>query len=557
MPFIWPPPWDFESQLDATSWFDVLDWTHDSVRSISGLVAAVNEDGVRFFNDLLLDQPGATYRIILVLSPGSPTSSGVLQELLALQEVFEDRLQFRLETSYGESTTTLCLVKAKSNAAALLTGPTPNFVLKSGLVPNFLMTANSGLLEVWRDWFGAAWSDATPLTIEATPVPHFALEEDERATHVWWEYETLLAELKQRSEQYEPSVERSQGRREEPSGEPSGESSTSTHGGTGQENGSKETDKDASDPLGLDLAALQQRLNELYAKGRLLTIDQDGRVPTLDCPIRPEWLRWTRERSVGTIKHRSEFRIPLLEEAERATFEGLRKRLTKILPRFTYLVGDRVRWIPVNAVPLLEREMAQVDAAGQQHLGALLKGDVQAFLLERLDKIISSANELIKERLPDASLTDEALEKILDAMRKRLQKANEGHFAPQMALSRVEAPDLTESGHISGWGQALKLLHEIALYPREAITTRSFMKGLATGFEELKVAMDVLEDQIWTRPRWADDELGLIEWLMAEDVDERQKCRWLLDLIDCQGEKVRGALHNRANAQNRNAPKSV
>lgn len=530
LPFIWPPAIEIESDDAATNWYEELDWAPNSVRSISGIVAGVNESGVGFLSGLLAEHPRATCRVLLLLSPASSPNEQALSELLDLQGASNGRLQLRLETSQGESTTTLCLVKAESNQTLLLTGPASNFLLEPGIAPNFLMDADSGLVEAWRTWYQAMWADATPLTVEATRVPHLVpAAGDTRAVHLWWEYETLLVELKRRSEEAG-----------------SAESAPDAEGN--QEQNEAGADATAgTDPLGLDLAALQQRLKELYAKGQLLTIDQSSRVPTLDCPIRPEWLGWTRERSVGRIKHRSEFRIPLLGEQDRERFEKLRERLTKILPRFTYLLGDRVRWIPVGAIPLLERDMAQIDAEGQQHLGALLKGNIEEFVEKQREQIVSSATNLIRERAPKASLTQDALEKILMAVRERLGRAQNGHFAPKMTLTTVQAPNLAEAGHVSGWGQALKLLHEIAVYPRKAVTTSS---RLAPEFVQLRLVMDVLKDHIWVQPHLAKYQLDLIDWVMSEDVKEQQKCQWLLDLIDGKGQQVEAALIEREHERN-------
>lgn len=534
LPFIWPAHGSRESHWELTSWYTVLEWAPNSIRSISGMVSGVDDLGVEFLSSLLSENPAAICQILLLLSPATSTDSRILMELLELQEALAGRLQLRVDTTDGESTTTLCLVKATSHDVLLLTGSSPNFLLASGITPTFLLQAEAALISAWKDWFGAVWADGVPLTVEVTRLPNLIpAPGDPRAAQLWKEYERVLGELKRSQAQQNPAVEGTSA--------PDAE----VNGVQEEARGSTGNPTDGADPLGLDISALQKRLRELYAKGRLLTVDQTGRVPTLDCPVRPELLGWSRDRLVGTIKHRSEFRIPLLDAEERKQFEKLRQQLTAILPRFTFLLGDRVRWIPLGAVSLLEREMAKIDEDGQKHLSAILKGDVDEFLARKRGKIEESAQKLLKEQDPEGTLSDQSLSKILDTVRKRVEAAKLGQFAPKVTLTSVQAPDLIEVGHISGWGQALKFLYEIATYPRKALTISSFTKDLVTTIDQLRAAMNVLHDPIWGDPYWAEQELSLIELAMAEDVEASQKCEWLLAMIDGKSNDVADALQTR------------
>lgn len=526
------------------------DWLPDSLSSISGVVAGVDEVGADWIDYLLRWRPELHMALVIVVTPAGATNRDVLERLYLLTLQFESRLCIRLCTSSGQlpgPTTTLCFVDKEEPAYYLTMGPHA-VIGNKPLEPSrttLVLKPTIELLDSWRTWFVWQWQNAATLQLSLTEVPALvAAKGDPRAIELWETYRGLVASAMsdERSLQTDQDATVAVS---SPTEEPASE-----HGPGSVTEAEANQEKFLQEFLGLPSKdELFERLARIYSLGHLISVDKFSRVPPLECPAKPEWFGIARTKRVGRIKRDIKYSLSALSDEDTKTLEGIRTFLSRILPKLAFSLSDGQRWIPLKAKAILDRELAKESTDGAKLLETLINGNIEAYLKGQRERIAQDANDMAKEFSSDGTVRADALEDIFTAVSERLIRFKKGPMIPTYSLSSISIPPESASGHSSPWPQFLQLLHGIAVYPRECLSSHYFFRGVERLTEdELAVAMDIFGDHIWTMREnrrvlgVAKSELALLEQLMAADADTRQKCAWVLMVIEGRGEEVAQAV---------------
>src|SRR6202007_1343508 len=100
-----------------------------------------------------------------------------------------------------------------------------------------------------------------------------------------------------------------------------------------------------------------------------------------------------------------------------------RSALRTLLTKFTFGLADNMRWMPNAARKLFEAELARANEEGLRLIADLLKGDVDSFLLERREKLVSDLNGIYSQLGRPGHVTLDVVGKVVDSLKVRLTKA--------------------------------------------------------------------------------------------------------------------------------------
>jgi hypothetical protein len=155
-----------------------------------------------------------------------------------------------------------------------------------------------------------------------------------------------------------------------------------------------------------------------------------------------------------------------------------------------------MRWMPNTARNLFESELERANDEGLKLISALLKGDVDAFLAGKREKLVADLDGIYLQLGRPGHVTLDVVEKVVASLKVRLTKAQSSNFMPKLSYSSISFTS-TEGVFASPWGQAYSLLSDIAAFPRKAYTDSFFFRGLKTSKKDLLAAMDVADDAIY------------------------------------------------------------
>lgn len=205
-----------------------------------------------------------------------------------------------------------------------------------------------------------------------------------------------------------------------------------------------------SQALGLPaLDTLAERVASLYELGDLVSVDRQGRIPPLDIPVRAEWFDVESARQAGAVKREIKLRISALEPRTLREIENKRTNVNSLLQRFSYALGDGLRWMPEGVYPLFFAEMERVNGEGTALLQSAVAGSAAEFIQRQRERIERDANLIYQEFHPG----------------KRIRKAHRyvccsaGRLVPQTVPGKA-AP------HCAGNGSALRRTYRCSGKPR-------------------------------------------------------------------------------------------
>jgi len=508
--------------------------------SLIGVVWGLDDLGVRLLFALVeKTYPSIKAKLVVAVYAASPTTAAVLRSLSEIPALGSGRVEIGVIavslTSDAAAMTALCFLATKSGRSHFWIGNSGN--LGCGTTGdghlNLLFEAQRTLVDQWMDWFASLWTCCAPLTPLTADVPALvAAKGSEEAAERWRQYERLCRQLGSpekiaaQDEAVAPSPERPQV--------------------AGQEN-RRQVVENICHELGVRPPdELQEKVSRLLAKGQVVIIDKSTRTPPLELPVRPELLDVPASRKVGAWIWRSEFRIPVFDEQESRKLEARRKRLSEIIKRLTYPLADGVRWLPLAAQPLLEREREWAEKEAKDLIRSLIgQGPKECARLQR-EQIAWGANNIYAGFHPGERLPERSLNLILRDLEDRLRKATEGSFLPKVSYSTLQFSPRPDSEHVSSWAQARTFLAAVAEYGRKAVTEKVHIRGLQIPEEELLEAMDVCGDRILREIRddklrhRAKKELLELEEILAEESDDRSKCGRIPRLIEGTSSPVGG-----------------
>jgi hypothetical protein len=148
-----------------------------------------------------------------------------------------------------------------------------------------------------------------------------------------------------------------------------------------------------------------------------------------------------------------EARLRVFTERESKEIEKLRRGVSGLIDHLTYPLADRVRWMPLAAKPLFERERARLEKEAKQQLGDLVGGDIAAFVKSRRPRIEQEASEVYAMFHPNERLPSGTINLILRDLEDRLLKATGDNFLPKVSFAMTGPPTgkpATESPGVAG-----------------------------------------------------------------------------------------------------------
>jgi hypothetical protein len=289
------------------------------------------------------------------------------------------------------------------------------------------------------------------------------------------------------------------------------------------------------------LDPLAELVAGLYAKGSLVTINKRSKIPPLDAPLEPGLFGDRSEMRRGSVTRKVSMRISVIDEATLRDIDSCKKAVWTLLTRFSFGIADSMRWMPASARELFEAELERVNAAGKRLIFALLKGDVDAFLADRQQKLVADLNKLHTDLELPGKVTSDVIDLVMQSLKDRLSKAQSTNFIPEMSYSEIGFRS-TENDFANPWGQAFTLLSDIAAYPRSALGDRNFSRGLKSSRQEILTAMNVADDALLRDATNSniedrcDVELDLLFRIQDAPIASRQQCGLVWKII--QGDAV-------------------
>jgi len=494
-----------------------------SAHVLTGQVCDLTEADVDTWSGLLEHSPGMNIRLILLLYPACRTRREALVAFNQLQQEFTSSIKIRvapLDQYGGTPTTVICCYDDKGRSTGLAMGPRVSLndsTHVEGQI-NLAFKADPLLADRYRKWFDRRWKEAVQLSDQIIDIPHLVpVRGSADAAEAWSRYLALVQHVHDAAEFVQP---------QENTGE------------TDYLAGADES-QNLSVELGLQqMTELEQQVSKLFEKGHLVTIDKATRLKPLDAPMQPEWFGVEGVRQEGAVSRKVQYRISVLDENTLRALETKRKKIASLLGAFSFSLADGARWMPLETVPLFEKELEHVNNKGKSLLQETIgQAGLDAFVSGQRDRLRGDANRMYRDFHPDGTLSEHIVDAIMAELKGRLRSALDSNLLPRVSYTAIQPAPYAGSQWSSPFGQVYCLLLSIAKYTRNAITNRYFFQGLEVDEGQLLSAMNVCGDYIvGCREergiyKLAHDELGFITYIESSPSDVQHKCKALLDLM--------------------------
>jgi hypothetical protein len=373
---------------------------------------------------------------------------------------------------------------------------------------NVVFQPDDALRDAWRRWFQYVFAIAVPLTTETVRIPHIVpVQGDPAAAEMWKTFEESCRGPKL-DQPTRPQVDPQTG---EVTVESDGTAVKSWDGG-----------KTALDPLAL-------RLQQVYAHGWLVTVDETTRIKPLAIPVKATLLGQLSERTLGALTQKQSFSLQVLDEILGKEVEKCR-RVNDIVDLLTYLLGMGSHWLPEGAKVLFEKELEARNKKGLASLQSALGGnDVTQFVAKRKKKIQVDLDAMYNQLGQGKSVPADKLAAVFTEVQDRLANALSARITPRAVYNKIAPPDLTSQAPDESWTQPLSLLLRSARLMRDSLTDSYFPRrftGLAFGEKEFQVAMNIFGDTILKNPdpQRAKEELALLDEIESGPEKPKAKC---------------------------------
>jgi hypothetical protein len=521
-PLIWPDPCWLAGEARYET-LTPIERQFESADLIAGVLVGATDATIEWIAHLLGKQRPRRIVLIIVVYPACPTREEHLQRLMRLQSEFtgqERELQVRVLPAarvFGADFEKMVLQPTVLQAFDSCTGRTSLCIGSVGdagydtpnlISFNVVFHPNDALRDAWGNWFQHLFLRATPLSSETVRIPHLIPAcGDPAATTLWTAFEQACR-VPQPGQTTQLQVD--------------------------PETGAVTAEPDRAPVKRWDdgktvLDPLAQKLQQVYARGWLVTVDETTRIKPLAIPVKATLLGQQSERTVGALTHKQSFSLQVLDEAVAKKVEKCR-RITDLVDLLSYPLSKGNRWLPEAAKALLDKELEARNNAGQRHLKYSLGGKcVEEFVQNREQEIKDNLNAMYRQLGQSGNVPDDRLTDVLNEVRDRLTTAIEGRIAPRAVYNKLAPPDLTTSAPDENWTQPLSLLLHAARLLRESLTDFYFPRrftGLSFTEQEFQVAMNVFNDAILKDKdlRRAEHELAELEQIEDSDAKSKEKC---------------------------------
>jgi hypothetical protein len=307
-PLIWPDPC-WPTGAERYKALPLIERQFESADLIAGVLVGAADATIQWIDQLLGQQHPRRIVLIIVVYPACPTREEHLRRLLRLQTEFtgQDReLQVHVlpvARTFGVDFEKMVLQPTVLQAFDSCTGRTSLCIGSVGDAghdtPNLtsfnaVFHPDDALRDAWGNWFQHLYSRATPLSSETVRIPHLIpARGDSAAVALWTAFEQAC-----RGPQ--------PGRITQPQVDPQTDEIIAEVDGVPVKRW--DDGKTALDPLA-------QKLQQAYARGWLVTVDETTRIKPLDIPVKATLLGQQTERTVGALTHKQSFSLQVLDKA--------------------------------------------------------------------------------------------------------------------------------------------------------------------------------------------------------------------------------------------------
>lgn len=526
-PFIWP-----ESRIleDLCSYstdvpFDEVVRTADA---IFGTLVSPSRKGIQVLESWLDRNQKFQARLVVAVYPTCLTREEDLSRLVSMAEKFSDRLEIRIKPFRfvtDRPSNLLVIVKRDAGDAYVAFGSSENigFDPRSDGKINLVFRGDAVLIESVKRYFDWLWAKSKRITAEGvTRIPYLVLPEGSSEGELLWQKYLNLCQ--------EESLEDGEPNETVQVDSDTGDVIITSSGG--------QTITPPSESLGLSkLDLVAERTARLYEQGCLVSIDKLSRIPPLDAPLDPSFFGDSPELQRGNVKRKVSMRISIIDKVILKEIEKRRQALRGLLNKFTFGLGDNMRWMPNSARPSFEAELKRINEEGQALVSDLLKGDAANYVKNKQESLTSDINAMYRELNAEGRVSEDIIKKVMKELEDRLTKAQSANFMPMLTYSNITFNSKT-STFASPWGQAYSFLSDVVEFPRKAMTDPFFLRGMHVPEDELIDVMNVANDVIVrdreTRKIKArcEAELEIILQIRNSSLDPRAKCELLWRVID-------------------------
>lgn len=536
IPFIWPDVRRLAGCSGPAPDFDAFLAESDL---ILGVIHGLTDVGVGRLKKTLAKEPTASHsgngkpsspstekkvRLIVTAYPTCPTTSDVLLALLQLQ-TSHSSLEVRIVTCdlWSGPENTLACYKAVDSLPTVIFGSSASFEEVTD-EPNHLTLAFSPepiLAAEWQKWFDVKWLKAVRLTEQRAIIPALVIPEGTlEAAQKWAAYEQLCVDEQDGEELVEVTVDPI-----------TGEVTATAADGTPVTTVSTDNKLPKVSPV-------YRKLAQLLDMGHLVSVDKTTRLLPFEVSVKPKWFGVETLKQIGSVKRQVSYHISALTEDELKQLENRRKKTSELLDLFSFSLADGQRWMPKTAEELFRQENSRINTEAKGILSKLIAGDLDKFIAGRRKAVSEDANRMYRDLFPDRNLSDDALDEIMNALKKRFEEAQQRSFLPQLSFNRVSLPQPQDSAWKSQLGSALHLLLSIVRYPRKACRNGTyFARGMTAKPQDILKAMNLLKDpfvedfdRFEARDR-AEAELEEVDSIEAADHTAEDKCQKLFELL--------------------------
>jgi hypothetical protein len=504
------------------------DETAANLRHVLAVVSRLDVKGVCAIRKWIEWARQITVRLVVLVHATCPTRCEDLSALAGLAAGCTDKLRFfvRPLAHWGEELTWVRFDYGKDSPPLVWIAAAGNLGLgcpeaHSGHV---LLSPDGGMDEQFLIWYSGVEALSVPLTARTAAIPLLVPAQGTSEGRLAWE--AYLEKCRTDAADPEAADNGVDAKPADTRDKPFKQTSEEI-----AEEVRKETGIPKPDPL-------VPIVSQLFQKGFHVTLDKASRIPPLDVPINAQFFGIDKVRQRGVISRRVGYNISILDENINKELEKHRRVASDLLPKFTFALADGNRWMPLSAKALYADQLKKAEEAGCAKLRAVLGGGTEAFVAGKRDIVAKDAQQHYQEFNPGQQMPTEYIDKILEALEQRFNKALVGKFVPELSEvgTTFRAPRQGDSD--AKWAVARRLLVSIADFPRKAIKDYNyFFRGLNLEPQELLDAMNVLDDHIVLRAsdrraeQIAKDELDCLEAIEDSQLNDHDKCVEILALL--------------------------
>jgi hypothetical protein len=521
-PLVWPEP-RFLAQQARYAHHPPFEPLVAKADLIAGVLVGVADKTIQWLQTLVALPDPRCISLVVVVFPGGPTREEHLITLKMIQAQVigpEQELDIRLlpvARAFGPDYETMIMPPTVFQAHESNTGRTTLCIGSVGdsgkdavclTSFNVVFQPDDALRDAWRRWFQYLFASAVPLTTDTVRIPHLApAQGDPDAAEMWKAFEESCRSP-QPDQPSRPEVDPKTG---EVIVEADGTKVKPWDGG-----------KTALDPLAL-------KLQQVYAHGWLVTVDETTRIKPLAIPVKATLLGQQSERTLGTLTQKQSFSLQVLDEVVGKEVEKCR-RVNDIMDLLTYLLSMGSHWLPEGAKVLFEKELEARNAKGLANLKAALGGDdVPQFVQKRKKKIQEDLDAMYNQLGQGKAVPADKLAAVFSEVQERLTNALSARITPRAVYNKIAPPDLTAKAPDESWTQPLSLLLRSARLMREALTDPYFprrLSGLSFKEPEFQAALNIFGDVILKDPdpRRAKAELDELDKIETGEGKPKEKC---------------------------------